>query len=93
MADYGDAERVGVLGGGQEGVGGAANKKAGRIRQLDAAIDQATGVAPAPTAQGQPLPSVAAGGMSQSQFGGRQTTPEQRMVQQRKLAEILRNRQ
>lgn len=84
-----DAERVGILGSGTK-IQDAANKKAGRIRQIDKAVDEATGTGPVAVA---PAASAPQGAMSQSQFGGPQESAQQKMEKQRKLAEILRNRQ
>lgn len=78
-----DQDRVKILGPGLAGQ--AAQAKALRARQLEAAIDQASGGPPAGQ-PGQQPPT----GMSQAQFSGYNKTPEQRLREQEALAAKLR---
>lgn len=84
MSDHETRERVGVLGGGTTGVGGAANKIAGRANQIDAATDAAS-TPPATSA-----PAQKAGGVDF--FRNKPATDAQKKAKQEALLRKLRQR-
>lgn len=91
MADITDADRINLLPG---MLRQAALLKAQRPAVLDAQTAAALGGgAPAGAAAPMAPPASAPpGAMSQSQFGGAPVSPEIRLLQQKKLAEMLRSR-
>ena len=78
----GDAERLQMLGGGLAAQ--AANAKTLRAKNLAQAIDASAGAASAPQPAGPPP--------GDQQRFSRPWTPQERMIQQQKLAEMLRAR-